>query len=383
MDQVALGFGKVLDETAKVFGKEAGYSLLTAYSDDSSDDPGFGALRISKGGKTVLDWEDQRTSKWGAKIFKDGEEGWKEYLNAVSKDVRDVMMKDLDLPSWADDILGKLGDSVSLETLTAAIAEINKINTAFKTFEYTLVGFAEMSDEARGKLLEAAGGIDALAQSATTYYENFYSEQERQVNSIRMLSDEFAAQGLALPKTRAEYRKLVESIDTSTEAGAKLYAWLLKMSGAYASISDSEEDLMNRRLNAAKREADILKQAEDMRNRAINDAFNALREATAREKAEITKRLDPLKKTRDSILKVMDILNNAIDDLYGKAIAPKEYAQQGFDFIKNAIASGGLPDAEELSKAISQAQSGLVLDNFSSIAEQRYAQLNLQVSYKS
>ena len=376
MDQVALGFGSLLDETAKSFGKEAGYSLFTAYSDDSSDDPGFGALRISKGDKTVLDWEDQRTSKWAPRIFKDGEEGWKEYLNAVSKDVRDVMMKDLDLPSWANDILGKLGDSVSLETLNAAVAEINKINTAFKTFEHTLVGFAEMSDEARGKLLEAAGGIDALAQAASTYYANFYSDEERRDNAMKRLNDEFKAQGLHLPKTREEYRNLLESIDTSTDSGAKLYAFLLKMSGAYAEIFPTEEELK--------------KQADDLKNKAAEERKRLINEAYAALEATVKVQIDALKKQQaeqEAIIKniqnIFDILKKNIRDLYLEVDSTSSMlVSEGRGIISNAAATGVLPDADVLNESISVVRSDIDKMNFSTKLEADRSRLRLAAELK-
>ena len=60
-----------------MFGGAGGYKISTAYSDDSSRDPGFGSLKITQGSKTVTDWGATRTSKWADKIFADGEEGVK------------------------------------------------------------------------------------------------------------------------------------------------------------------------------------------------------------------------------------------------------------------------------------------------------------------
>lgn len=90
VDAVAKGVGDTLEAMARAFGKGGGYSVMTAYSDDSSDDPGFGSLRITRDGQKIRDWEDDRYSKWAPGIFADGEEGWKMYLAAIAKDMSEV-----------------------------------------------------------------------------------------------------------------------------------------------------------------------------------------------------------------------------------------------------------------------------------------------------
>ncbi|MEZ5632427.1 MAG: hypothetical protein R3F09_17190 [Burkholderiaceae bacterium] len=80
VDQVAQSVGSTLDGLAKTFGKVGGYQVTTAYADDSSKDPSFAQFAVSLGGKTLVDWNRNRTDKWAPRNFADGEEGQKLYL---------------------------------------------------------------------------------------------------------------------------------------------------------------------------------------------------------------------------------------------------------------------------------------------------------------
>lgn len=215
VDAVARSVGDTLNTLSRIFGGSGGYDVMTAYSDDSSEDPGFGSLRVRRGGQNVLDWEDGRTSKWAPKIFADGEEGWKMYLSAVAKDVRDVFLSpDMGAPSWARSMLESLDDSVTMDQLAAVVQQIGEIQQLFVNLGDTLVGFADMTDLAFEALLRASGGAQALAANADTFYQNFYTEGERKDIAKRQLNEKLKELGVDIdlddPKAREKYRALVE-----------------------------------------------------------------------------------------------------------------------------------------------------------------------------
>ena len=100
------------------------------------------------------------------------------------------------------------------------------------------VGLA--STEARERLIKFAGGVDALNQNLTSYMDNFFTEEERRAIKIKQaqaaLTSGFNALGVTIPNTRAEFRRLVESVDVSTEAGARLFAALIALAPAFAIV---------------------------------------------------------------------------------------------------------------------------------------------------
>jgi hypothetical protein len=238
---LAIGMVTTFDGIAKTFGKTAGYEVATAFADDSSDDGAWGSLRIGKDGQDVLNWQDTRTSRWAPKEFGDGEEGYKQYLAAIAKDTRQVIL-DMDLPKWADKILTDLGESASMEALSSAIQQIGVIKGVFDTMTNTLVELSGASDETLAALMTLSGGIEALRANATAYYQNFYSAEEQRANVQKQLAKSFKELGLSMididaTDARQQFRDLVEAQDLTTESGRKAYAALLAIAGTFASVT--------------------------------------------------------------------------------------------------------------------------------------------------
>jgi phage-related minor tail protein len=255
---VAKSIVGILDATATTFGKQAGYYAATAFADDSSKDGAWGALRIKFGEKVLLDWAD--TAVRDANVpreFADGEEGMKQYLAAVAVSTRDALVQALRGEKtgfgiaaprvggvgWALDMLMALGDSVTLESLAQVVAQINAFKLALDQMSKNLVGFSGITNEVVTALVRASGGVETLLANANTYYENFYSEAERNANILRDVKDALAAVGLGLPTTRDEFRALVEEQMALGESGATAVAALLGVSGAFASVIQPVDQL--------------------------------------------------------------------------------------------------------------------------------------------
>lgn len=229
----------LLDSTATAFGKQAGYSAATAFADDSSKDGAWGSLVLSKGGKDLLNWADTRQSKWAPKTFADGEEGIKQYMAAVGKDVRDMLMQET--PEWADAMLRALGDAPTIEQLGGVVQQITAIQNIFTQFGEAMPQLKGITDEAVGSLMQLAGGVGNLQQGLSNYVNLFYSDAEKQALATKSLSDSMAALGLSLPATNAEFRKLVEAQDLNTEAGRRQYAALIALAPAFDQVSKAAE----------------------------------------------------------------------------------------------------------------------------------------------
>jgi hypothetical protein len=232
----------ILDSTATTFGQAAGYQAATAFADDTSKDGAWGALLISKLGQAVVNWDSSRTSRWAPMEFADGTAGASQYAAALAASVR-TALDQMDLPTWATQMLASLGDAPTLEQLSATVDQINKTETAIVKMGYGLAGFKDLSDATVSTLMQAAGGIDALAASAGTYYEAFYSQAEQQANTARQVADALGKVNLTMPATREGFRALVEQQMALGEAGAPAVAALLSVSGAFASVVPASEAL--------------------------------------------------------------------------------------------------------------------------------------------
>lgn len=121
--QIAKSAVSLLQNLDALTGKKSNWSVATAFADDSSKDGAWGALRITRDNEKVLDWNDTRQSKWAPKEFADGEAGAKQYGDAVAAGIKQAI-DTIELPKWAANIVKNLGDSPTLEEMSAAMAEI-------------------------------------------------------------------------------------------------------------------------------------------------------------------------------------------------------------------------------------------------------------------
>lgn len=234
---IAQALGTALDGVAVSFGQTAGYEIATAFADDTSKDGAWGALRISREGQDLLNWENTRQSRWAPREFGDGEEGYKQYLAAVAKDTRQVLL-DMDLPSWADKMLTSIGESASMEQLTGVLTQIGAIKTQFVQLGKAMEIFDGISSGMESALLSAAGSIDALTASAAGYYDAVYTEQEKIARAREQLESTLAGYGQSLPATREQYRALVEQQVAAGESGAEFAVVLMGLAGTFAQVAD-------------------------------------------------------------------------------------------------------------------------------------------------
>lgn len=238
---LAQSLGTALDGVAVAFGQKAGYEIATAFADDSSKDGAWGALRISKEGQELLNWQNTRTSRWAPKEFGDGEGGYKEYLAAVAKDTRQVLL-DMDLPGWADTVLNAIGDSPSIDSLSAALTQIGQAQAVFKSFGQYMTTFATLADSSVTKLAAASGGIGALAGNMGVFVDQFYTNAEKLAVNTANVREALAKLGFEMPATRDEFKALVQSQIALGDAGAETAAGLLAVSGAVSAVLPPFED---------------------------------------------------------------------------------------------------------------------------------------------
>ena len=243
----------MLDSTATTFGKEAGYKAATAFADDTSKDGAWGGLLITKLNETIINWDPSRTSKWAPKEFADGAAGKEQYLAAVAADVR-VALESIGLPAWATGMLNKLGQGASIEQLAGAIDQINAAKAAFAGFAQYMPIFAGLADSALGKLVDASGGVGALAGNMSAFVDGFYTDAEKLAVNTQNVTDALAKLGFEMPKTREEFKTLVASqlaiaglqlgssgemirvSQAMNESAATSAAGLLALSGAVSAV---------------------------------------------------------------------------------------------------------------------------------------------------
>lgn len=158
------------------------------------------------------------------------------------------------------------------ENAAATLARVaNQFVVINHTFDDLGLKLFEMSDagiKASDKFALAIGGLDTLKSVTSTYYENFFTQEERSATLMKSLSAEFEKQNLALPNSREGYRALVEEV--SKLGTPEQLASLLKLNEAFASVVPATERLVAGAAlvtSAADKTASILQERQSLQER--------------------------------------------------------------------------------------------------------------------
>lgn len=143
----------------------------------------------------------------------------------------------------------KEGESL-IQTLDRVVSEFQATNLVAELMGKTTaeafgtVGFGSVI--AREDLIRYAGGLDKLKGSLSFYLENFFTEAERSAMTMKSAQDTLTAGfkelGIAIPTSKEAFKDLLKGIDTTTDAGKKLWATLLALAPALAALIPEEAD---------------------------------------------------------------------------------------------------------------------------------------------
>lgn len=141
-------------------------------------------------------------------------------------------------------------DAMAEAELDATLTQVNAVITSVDSFRVAvaMLPFQELktlSFDLASALGDAAGGMDKLLASLNTYYSEFFTAEEQRLNTARNISSVLRGAGAdfspeqVLAATRGQFRQVVEAFEGRTDAGGQqIYAALLSVAGAFASITD-------------------------------------------------------------------------------------------------------------------------------------------------
>ena len=267
-----------------------------------------------------------------------------------------------DIPkSVAAMISGVDAESLTKEAATALVNDITTLVTGVNNFRAAIEGmpFEELKglsfDAAQG-LIAVAGGMERLGANLGTYYDNFYTAEEKRAQTVANINTALAGTGFdAATATRAQFRALVEAQDLNTEAGRKMYATLLSVNGAFASITDAAGNAATAIADAAKKLQDAASDALDGLQRAVGadkDRLTALYEAQS---ADISAQIDKVSASVGKLQTLSNTLKSTLDGmrLSGADGAYRQAAQAQISAaLASARAGGALPLDGQLDNAL-------------------------------
>lgn len=216
------------------------------------------------------------------------------------------------------------------------------------------VGVASL--KARERLVDMAGGIEALAAQVDFFAANFLTAAQRIAPTQDMLARELAALGYAHLSTADQYRdavlELARSGALATEEGAKTYAGLLKLGPAFKAVTDYAEEARTQAIEAGRAQADawlaIVERQVTEQQEMVARAYNATM-------AQLEQRIEGINDTIRTTGELSTALRGAIgtvdSDAQQAGLRAAAKAQIGAA-LAIAKASGTLPKAEDLRDAL-------------------------------
>lgn len=304
------------------------------------------------------------------------------------------------LPAVSESLFGvvvTVQDLVALRTPTEAMgAALIRITSAFQATNavadalgvkvetaFGSLGLASL--DARQKLIDLAGGVDALGAGTTYFAQNFMTAADRLSPVFEAVTRRMGDLGYAGVTTADGYRDAVLNLAKSgalaTEAGASTYIELLKLAPSFKMVGDAAAEAAKATADAAKIAADAAtqatKDAAEARQTAadavlgqVDSAYSALETIIGREKAAKQKAHEiamagieaQITASQTAVTKsktLSDTLHNALDGLKGPqdARSDRTGAQaQVAAMLAIARAGGPLPTVEALKAPLATLQ---------------------------
>lgn len=247
----------------------------------------------------------------------------------------------------------KVGEGY-LETLIRTASELENVNSWFDMLGISLLQLGISGVSASQSLIDLFGSIGDFESVTSDFYDNFYSEEEKNAKRLEQLTKVFNSLNIAIPSTIEGYKQIVQSLDLNSESGRNAYYTLLNVSGAFADFTKSSEELNSTIIDNYKNQTDAayeaLKASADVRKKALED-----------EKSLVQKQVDNLKS-------IFDVLTSYIDELRGASKVGMSVAEAK-KIIFDATTTGVIPEKEIISKAYTTVKSSLESTQFVSKAD--------------
>lgn len=140
----------------------------------------------------------------------------------------------------------------AIDTLTRLATSITLVNSTFEGLGYSLYEASLQGGDFASKLIDLFGGNDNFAALTNSYYENFYSEQEKTALLTKQLTKEFGKFNEAIPTTKAEFKAIVDKQDLLTDSGRESFAKLLGLQTPLLNLFDLLEKAAGGAANSVK-----------------------------------------------------------------------------------------------------------------------------------
>lgn len=234
VQKVVTGLSSVFDQLAGITGSgqqidiAAGFAANSAYDDE--DAYAYFKLLDQRTGEVLKDYVRRDDG-----LGKDVDKAWGQFVADMAGSLVQ-QIRGSDIPRWMDDALAGLGDSVTPEQLSAALASIQAASTAFTVLGRSLGGIAAAGDDSRAALVQAYGSLDAFTASTSNFYAKFVPAQQQYQDQLRAVQGVFDGLNLSVALSHQQFTELAGALDLSTEEGRKAFVALTGVADAFDAL---------------------------------------------------------------------------------------------------------------------------------------------------
>lgn len=134
------------------------------------------------------------------------------------------------------------GEETAVETLQRLSVSLTTVNQLMGALGLNTYSLSVSGAAASSAFVDLFGSLDNFQQAASFYYENFYTLSERLTNSQTNLGKALKDLGVnAIPKTEAEFRKLVDRMNAAGKTNA--VAELMMLAPAFIEMINLQKEL--------------------------------------------------------------------------------------------------------------------------------------------
>lgn len=242
----------------------------------------------------------------------------------------------------ADTVVSTINDAASagltgynFEALTTFVNNLYGVNDIFTTLNLSLFDTSVSGGKLAESLVNVAGSLANLQTAAATYYDKFYTDTEKAAATLAAVQKQFKDMDVTLPASRDGYRRMVEGIDRTTEAGQEMFVTLTAAAGA----ASSAYDILEQRTQAATNSAfSALQRSITAQQKAAETAYNAHVTSLNDMASTAAKSVTDMTAVSTSLSNALKALNGTSDD------AVKQLRAQAQATLQSALAtarSGG------------------------------------------
>lgn len=282
-----------------------------------------------------------------------------------------------------DEIRAATGEAGTwADTFARVSGEAAAIGSAFKDLGLTMhnSGIANQLLATSVALTAAFGGLEGLNAALTSYYDNYYTAEEKRARTLKQLGDALRQGGLEITDsrlgemTRAEFRSLYESIVETSGAAAPAAIAMLQMQGAFAQLTTAARE-SSHELHAMNALSALERSVDAEKDRIAADAESRVSALQAGIDGSM-QAIDAARKSVSTLTSIFSAIENGVrrlrttGDTAGTMLQARAYIDMSLALSKSGVA----PDQAKLSDAISTVASD-TSRAYASIAEFEYAQL--------